>query len=488
MAVANITVSFDELFLKMEGAAPEEAKATAVKTFFTGAQFTKPADLVGVTERDLVEGVDGVTWPKNARQKALARKTIEFAQDLDFELRAQRRQALQTVVPPLAGGGAAAGQQQLAQPAPQRSWTANGLTADQEQRLLLLGADPSAVAQAMAMRNGKKKVDIALALKKAGVENLAVGLRPPLKVWQLLEDHTQFSNDESRRTSFLYVDLTKLVPRWMPSESVGSKSTVMAESFGLRGDPSQTTMGAMFSAMKNAYGAPQWFRTPAQWFVTFVTCYAPPAVAAGHLTWEQVMAHVDRMTRQMEEVRADNGTHHVVFLYDIFVRKRIHELAEMDDPELDVTKIFGELNKELWADAQAKIHQVLAEVGLHGSQQVHQPSASGQGGQDGAAQRAMAQATASAEKSARRAEEAARQMEQNRGFEKRKHGALENAELESPVKQPNHKQRKQAAFKALKEAQAAEKGHGQDGGQWRGQATLKPANTWKKQGWKGKRE
>ena len=88
MAVANITVNFDELFLKMEGAAPEEAKVTTVKTFFTGAQFTKPADLVGVTERDLVEGVDGVVWPKNARQKALARKTIEFAQDLDVELRA----------------------------------------------------------------------------------------------------------------------------------------------------------------------------------------------------------------------------------------------------------------------------------------------------------------------------------------------------------------------------------------------------------------
>ena len=76
MAVANITVSFDELFFKMEGAAPDEARATAVKTFFTGAQFTKPADLVGVNERDLVEGVDGVVWPKNARQKALARKTI----------------------------------------------------------------------------------------------------------------------------------------------------------------------------------------------------------------------------------------------------------------------------------------------------------------------------------------------------------------------------------------------------------------------------
>ena len=63
------------------------------------------------------------------------------------------------------------------------------------------------------------------------------------------------------------------------------------------------------------------------------------------MTWEQVMSHVDRMTRQFEEVRAENGTHHVVFLYDIFVRKRIHELAEMDDPELDITKQFGELNK-----------------------------------------------------------------------------------------------------------------------------------------------
>ena len=105
------------------------------------------------------------------------------------------------------------------------------MTVDQEQRLLLLGADPSAMAQAMAMRNGKKKVDIAVHLKRAGLEKLAIGLRPPLKVWQLLEDHTQYTNDESRRVSFLYMDLTKLVPRWMPSESVGSNSIVMAESF-----------------------------------------------------------------------------------------------------------------------------------------------------------------------------------------------------------------------------------------------------------------
>ena len=133
------------------------------------------------------------------------------------------------------------------------------MTADQEQRLLLLGADPSAMAQAMAMRNGKKKVDLAEHLMKAGLKHLAIGLRPPLKVWQLLEDHTQCTNEESRRVSFLYVDLTKLVPRWMPSESVGSKSIVMAESFGFRGDPRQTTTGAMFSAMENAVGTPQLF-------------------------------------------------------------------------------------------------------------------------------------------------------------------------------------------------------------------------------------
>ena len=67
-----------------------------MKDFFIAAQFVRPADLVGVSARDLVEGADGVVWPKNAHAKALARKTIEFAQDLDFELRAQRRQALQT--------------------------------------------------------------------------------------------------------------------------------------------------------------------------------------------------------------------------------------------------------------------------------------------------------------------------------------------------------------------------------------------------------
>ena len=97
------------------------------------------------------------------------------------------------------------------------------------------------------------------------------------------------------------------------------------------------------------------------------------------------------------------------------MRKGIHELAEMDDPDLDVNKMLGVLNKELWAHAKAKIHQVLAQVGLQGSPtspQVQQPSASGQ---DGAAQRVVAQAQASAEKFARRAEEANRQMEYNRG-------------------------------------------------------------------------
>ena len=178
------------------------------------------------------------------------------------------------------------------------------------------------------------------------------------------------------------------------------------------------------------------------------------------------------------------------FLYDIFIKQRIHELAEMGDPDLNIPKQFGEFNLELWTDAQAKIHQVLAEVGLQGlptSPQVHQPSASGQ---DGAAQRAIAQAQASAEKSAKRAEEAARQMEHNRGTEKRKHGALEGAELESPVKQMNSKQRRQAAFKALKdEYQGAPKGQGKgegkDGGSWRGQAKLVPAKG--KHGWQ-KRE
>ena len=76
MAVASITLTFDELFLRMEGTDPAEAKASAVKTFFIAAQFVKPSDLVGVTERDLVEGADGVVWPKNAHAKALARKTI----------------------------------------------------------------------------------------------------------------------------------------------------------------------------------------------------------------------------------------------------------------------------------------------------------------------------------------------------------------------------------------------------------------------------
>ena len=76
MAVASIALTFDELFLRMEGAAPAEAKTTAVKEFFIAAHFAKPVDLVGVAVRDLVEGADGVVWPKSAHAKALARKTV----------------------------------------------------------------------------------------------------------------------------------------------------------------------------------------------------------------------------------------------------------------------------------------------------------------------------------------------------------------------------------------------------------------------------
>ena len=54
MVVASIALTFDELFFRMEGTAPVEAKATAVKDFSTTAQFARPADLVGVAVRDLV--------------------------------------------------------------------------------------------------------------------------------------------------------------------------------------------------------------------------------------------------------------------------------------------------------------------------------------------------------------------------------------------------------------------------------------------------
>ena len=57
------------------------------------------------------------------------------------------------------------------QSAPPRSWTSNGLAVDQEQRLLLLGIDSSAMAMSVAMTSGKKTVDLIESLKNAGVEH-----------------------------------------------------------------------------------------------------------------------------------------------------------------------------------------------------------------------------------------------------------------------------------------------------------------------------
>ena len=45
-------------------------------------------------------------------------------------------------------------------------------------------------------------------LTKANLENLPSSLRTPLKVWQLLEDHSLMMREEGRSKQFLYVELT----------------------------------------------------------------------------------------------------------------------------------------------------------------------------------------------------------------------------------------------------------------------------------------
>ena len=140
----------------------------------------------------------------------------------------------------------------------------------------------------------------------------------------------------------------------------------------------------------------------------------------------------------------------------MFVRKRIHELAEMDDPYLNITKQFGELNKELWSDAQAKTckaHQLhfrcISRVRLdkmvlpRGPLLRHKPQ---QRSRPGGLKRQPGRWSTTEE----------RRRESMLLFE--------NSDLESLVQQPNSKQRRQAAFRALKESQGFEKGQGQDGG------------------------
>ena len=107
-----------------------------------------------------------------------------------------------------------------------------------------------------------------------------------------------------------------------------------------------------------------------------------------------------------------------------------------------------------------------------------QPSASGTSGDNSAAARAMAQAQAAAEKSARRAEEAARQIEQHRIVEKRKAEFLQGAtESERTL---NAKQRRAAQFKDWKaEKQSAKVGLQEEGGKCAVQLTPGP---WKAHG------
>ena len=471
---------------------PTTAQAEKALAFFAKAKLDAPVNLVGIQSGDLVEGGD-IVWPKDPHVKAVIRRSLNLVNDLDVEVRAAKTSAATSAV------AASSAQPQICGILPPLSQEVavpgvrQGMTYDQEQRLAMLGADPSGVAMTTAMRASKSKVNMVDQLRKAKLENLPHQLRAPLKVWQLMEDHTTLCIDEGRKHKFLYVELTKLLPRWMSVESVGGKATVVAESFCMPSDPSLTTMGQMFTAMKTAYGVPQWFRTPTQWFVVFMTQYVPLATASEHMTWERVHMHVDRMSRMFEEARTENETLHAVLLYDRLLRKRLHELVEQNDPDVDPAKFFAEKQKEIWLDAQCKVQIALAEVGLSAgsspTQQTYgQPA---QSNHDTAVdRRVLAQATHVAEKAAKRAEDATRQLEQNRKLERDKNNTLlEDADLQDALAGMSSKEKRSYLFKRSKELMKGgappppppppglKAGGGKGGGKG---VRLKPAPHWKK--------
>ncbi|CAE8618289.1 unnamed protein product, partial [Polarella glacialis] len=105
-------------------------------------------------------------------------------------------------------------------------------------------------------------------------------------------------------------------------------------------------------------------RSVSQWTSTFLR-YATVAVGFGHLSWPQIISHVDVIMQPAEAELTKGRPAYAAFVYDDLVRKQFALRAEKKDPNLDIGNQIQTVNKELFEQVRQQLESVLTAAGMN---------------------------------------------------------------------------------------------------------------------------
>ena len=202
-----------------------------------------------------------------------------------------------------------------------------------------------------------KTVDVNAMLKSVGLEKLGYNLQLDQAMADKLANETELAKKLGRRP-FTYVDLTgrETLPLWLAPESVGGRAE--DEFMDLEAASSIDSLQKLGQALKGATDAKRFFGAIHQWSAAFMR-YAPFAIAAGHLEWTAVLAHLNCVYKLVEEERCDGRGPQLAILYDELLRRQLERRAQKGDPTLDVEAMMSEPDKSVLAAARQRLDSVL---------------------------------------------------------------------------------------------------------------------------------
>jgi hypothetical protein len=125
------------------------------------------------------------------------------------------------------------------------------------------------------------------------------------------------------------------------------------------------SLAKLGAALRSATEGTRFFRTLAQWSASYWR-WVPMAVALGHLSWVQALAHNDTICAIVEEEKEEGKGPYLAFLYDDMLRRQLEKRFQKKDPDLDADSVFGTVDKQLKNLASQRLESALRHAGLSG--------------------------------------------------------------------------------------------------------------------------
>jgi hypothetical protein len=184
------------------------------------------------------------------------------------------------------------------------------------------GSMSSALSLASALAP-PRTCDVPAVLASANLSKLPFVHQLDQSIVDKMNGETQEAKILSRHP-FTYVDLTakEVVPVWLHPEAVGGRIT--EDDAELDGMMQVNSLAKLGAALRSATEGTRFFRTLAQWSASYWR-WVPMAVALGHLSWVQALAHNDTICAIVEEEKEEGKGPYLAFLYDDMLRRQLEK-------------------------------------------------------------------------------------------------------------------------------------------------------------------